>query len=145
MLRLLSAIMVDDELEDSILTEKDETDDKKSKNIATDTENDEHESETDESVHERTDDGNNTIMPTSKVNLLSGTSSRGDKKVPEKKKEITRKRGLPKKTPTNEEPILCKFFNNGRCSKTKEECRFDHPRICQKFNQFGPKNGINKC
>ena len=36
------------------------------------------------------------------------------------------------------------IFKNGRCNKAKNECRFSHPKICHKFNQFGPKNGINK-
>ena len=31
------------------------------------------------------------------------------------------------------------IFKNGRCNKAKNECRFSHPKICHKFNQFGPK------
>jgi hypothetical protein len=40
--------------------------------------------------------------------------------------------------------MICKFYKNGRCNKSDEDCRFLHPKICRKFNQFGPKNGINK-
>ena len=52
----------------------------------------------------------------------------GPKQISKKKTEIT----------------LCKFYKNGRCNKSKKDCKFDHPKICHKFNQFGPKNGINK-
>ena len=37
-----------------------------------------------------------------------------------------------------------KFFKNGRCNKKDDECRFVHPKICRKFNLFGPKIGNNK-
>ena len=40
--------------------------------------------------------------------------------------------------------VICKFYQNGRCKFEEAECRFKHPRICRKFNQFGPKIGINK-
>ena len=31
---------------------------------------------------------------------------------------------------------LCRFYNNGRCKKGLD-CNFDHPKICNKFRQFG--------
>ena len=55
-------------------------------------------------------------------------------------KNKTSQKIVSKKT---SEVTICKFFQNGRCNKAKKECRFSHPNICHKFNQFGPKNGIN--
>ena len=31
---------------------------------------------------------------------------------------------------------LCRFYKNGRCKKGLD-CRFEHPKICNKFRQFG--------
>ena len=42
-----------------------------------------------------------------------------------------------KKFPDKTKPI-CKFFAKGRCNKNND-CKFIHPRICRKFNQFGNK------
>ena len=50
-----------------------------------------------------------------------------------------------KGAPKNKKVVaLCKFFKNGRYNKKDEDCCYDHPKICRKFNQFGPKDGINK-
>ena len=31
---------------------------------------------------------------------------------------------------------ICKFYARGHCTRNKD-CRFDHPKICNKFRQFG--------
>ena len=39
---------------------------------------------------------------------------------------------------------ICKFYQNGRCNKKENESRFKHPKLCRKFNQFGPLINSNK-
>ena len=155
MMKLLCAILVNDDLEESILKESDVD---TTINTVTDTEN-EHESD-DESEDGNTKCGDNTIVASgNKIPILGSSSSldpepkSGAKAIPEKKKELNKKLkeskkliSHPKKKYVKEESDkkLCKFFNHGRCNKSNGECKFDHPRICRKFNQFGNKEGINK-
>ena len=40
-----------------------------------------------------------------------------------------------KKKDSDTAKIVCKFYTNGRFNKNSE-CKFSHPRICRKFNQF---------
>ena len=56
----------------------------------------------------------------------------------------------PKEHKDAKEKEVCKFFKNGRCNKEEGRCRFSHPRICRKFNQFGGKEDndrgcVGKC
>ena len=47
----------------------------------------------------------------------------------------------PKQNPSKK--VLCKFYKNGRC-KFGTECKFDHPKMCYKFKQFGDKKFNDK-
>ena len=127
--RLLQAIIIDDDLD----TEYD-----------TDYKSVPNESELDSEHETDGEDGNITIMELPNDESKQGSSKTNEIltfKTPQVKK-ITKQ--MPKITKNKTEVILCKFYKNGRCNKNKSECKFDHPKICHKFNQFGPKNGINK-
>ena len=124
--RLLQAIVVNDDLDTGEDTEYG--------SVLNETEHEDSEHETEG------EDGNNaTIIELPNYDPPQGTSKQSDKpKVPLQKsgpKQISKKKT---------EITLCKFYKNGRCNKSKKDCKFDHPKICHKFNQFGPKNGINK-
>ena len=121
--RLLQAIVVIDDLD----TEDD-----------TDYRSVQNESEPD-TEHESEEDGNDATI----IEKAKSPKKQGSAKQPKKftSKNKTSQKDVPRKT---SEVTICKFFKNGRCNKAKNECRFSHPKICHKFNQFGPKNGINK-
>ena len=127
---------------------------KMDKTVVTETEN---ESE-DESASENDDDPNNTIKTNSgkrDPNLPSTSGLNGgggSTKSPTKPKDsgkikevkIPVKLNSKTKTEALYEKVLCKFYQNGRCKKSGEECRFLHPKICRKFNQFGDKSSSVK-
>ena len=54
----------------------------------------------------------------------------------------------PTETP---EKRKCKFFLNGYCKKSREDCDFDHPKLCSKFMRgrenlkFGCRKGKERC
>ena len=118
--KLLCAILINDDLEESIISENDGIKEN-IKNSVTDTDN-EHESE--ESENETTDDGDKTVLALGSKNSLPGTSSQGDSKRilrtnPDKKiVELTTNRVSKSNKPAHiQVPTLCKFFNHGRCNK----------------------------
>ena len=136
LIRLIKAIIIDDDLEESSYTIT-ETE------YVTDGEDSETENENDESKN----DQNDTIVEKGDLDPPPGSSAMALKEdglfnltLIEKQVNADTKKGL---TPKREAQI-CKFFKNGRCKKEEGECKFAHPRICRKFNQFGPKEGNNK-
>ena len=74
------------------------------------------------------------FTPTQDTSSGSGSDTEtGDLKDPNSKKE-----------PLAQKPV-CKFFTNGKC-KFNKECRFQHPKICQKFRHHGDsKYDANGC
>ena len=127
-LRILQAIVISDDLD----TTGNETD---YGSIPSDTDQDsEHETEG--------EDANDiTIVEPGKIDPPQGTSKQGNIPEPPPKVKVTKPMKIGKEKSEKE---ICKFFKNGRCNKSATECKFEHPKICYKFNQFGPKKGINK-
>ena len=78
-------------------------------------------------------------LGTSKQALMA--DSKADKFIPKKVGTKAQKTCIGK---INKKLEICKFFKNERCNKSDDECRFEHPKICRKFNQFGPKIDNNK-
>ena len=126
LIRIIQSIIINDNLEETINTSAPE-----------DTE---HESDSDDEKHE---DGNSTIIVTNKIVSTPGCSKQPDLSLPTHispknvkiHAKVTEKIApIHIKKSSNKEVKLCKFFKNGRCNKTKEDCNFDHPRICRKFN-----------
>ena len=134
LIRIIQAIIINDDLEETINT------------TITDTE---HESEDEDSENEKTEDGNNkNIVKIPKDDPLLGTSKQHQTSPVVTTVPVPQQKSDGKKVPNSncdqKEDQICKFFKNGRCNKNDDECRFEHPKICRKFNQFGPKEGNNK-
>ena len=93
------------------------------------------------------------------VLAFDGTTAGGRQIVVERTKSSTR---TPHPTGNEDEEetakITCKFYLQGRCSKPKGQCRFNHPKPCSyysknrkcrfgetcKFAHIGNRNNINK-
>ena len=140
--RLLQSILVNDDLDESIVTENE---------VEPETEG-EHETES-----ESENEADKTIKSGPKPNDQTGPSgidpnvqSNSGMALPTVIPKIVAhdkiykiKKSGHSNNDDSMKPI-CKFFKNGHCNKDEGKCRFLHPKICRKFNQFGGKEDNTK-
>ena len=138
--KLLLSIIIDDNLDETSASEIEiESDIESSKESGWDEEGD-SEADPNNTIKNRPNNGENPGLDPMKIRSsspgliqdpLEGTSKRTDLS----KLVITKK--IPVNNSIPDKPT-CKFYAKGRCNKNND-CKFLHPRICRKFNQFGNK------
>ena len=133
--KLLQAIIINDNLDESILTATSpETE------IETETENDD-EFETGDKADSEENDTDITIqgVPPKIVTSTPGGPKFNNPKV---KKVLSKSKSqmIQNKTSGN---VICRYYNTGRCNKA-DQCKFKHPKICHKFKKYGHINTNTK-
>ena len=138
--KLLLSIIIDDNLDETSASEIEAESDFESSKENDSDEGGVSEADPNNTIKNRPNNGADPGLDPMKISSstpgqtqdpLEGTSKRMD--LP---KLVNTKKTLVKKT--NQDIPTCKFYANGRCNKNND-CKFLHPRICRKFNQFGNK------
>ena len=139
LIRLIQAIIVDDELDETMNNSKSDTEHE------TENEDNESENESEDDANNKTIiEPNNGTIPQTLANIGRTPKMKPVFNNDKAKGNLLKGKKKSDKVPNKKEPELCRYFNNGRCKHTDEECRFSHPKICRVFKQSGSADNNKK-